>query len=144
MDRVLAFIEHAPWSGISKIWITTTEYLLLYVIVISIFYFLYNRKNWLLRLSLAATLLLTISVSVKRWNNLRASGITVLNLRKHTGIVVRKGNVATVITDLSDTDKVFKYSVQPFLDSCQVSDVKIYRPSDNSLAIRHSNHIKMP
>ncbi len=144
MDKVLAFIEHAPWSGISKIWITPTEYLLLYVIIISMFYFLYNRKTWLTRLSLAATLLLTISVSVKRWNNLNTSAVTVLNLRRHTGILLRKGNNAAVITDLSDTDKVFKYSVQPFLDSCQVSNIKIYKPADNSLAIKHSNSKNMP
>ncbi len=144
MDRVLAFIEHAPWSGISKIWITTPEYLLLYGIIISAFYYLYSRKTWLLRLGLAATLLLTINVSVKRWNNLRVSGITVLNLRKHTGIVMRKGDNATIITDLSDTDKVFKYSVQPFLDSCQISNVKIYKPGDDALAIRLSNKTKIP
>jgi competence protein ComEC len=129
MDRVLAFIEHAPWSGISKIWITPFEYPLLYIIIISAFCYLYNRKTSLLKLGFAATLLLTVSVSVKKWNNLRASGVTVLNLRKHTGIILRKGNNATVITDLSDTDKVFKYSVQPFLDSCQINNIKIYKPA---------------
>ena len=144
MDKVLAFVEHAPWSGISKIWITTPEYLLLYVIIISAFYYLYNRKTWLLRLGLAATLLLSVSISVKRWDNISASGVTVLNLRKHTGIVIRKGDNATIITDLSDTDKVFKYSVQPFLDSCQISDVKIYKPGDNSLAIKLSNKTNTP
>jgi len=144
MDNVLMIIEHAPWSGISKIWITPTEYLLLYVIIISAFYFLYNRKTWLLRLSLAAILLFTVSISVKRWNNLKVSGITVLNLRKHTGIVMRKGNNAAVITDLSDTDKVFKYSVQPFLDSCQVSNIKTYKPGDNPLAIKPSRSTNTP
>ena len=144
MDKVLAMIEHAPWSGMSKIWITTTEYLLLYVIIICVFYFLYNRKKWLLQLGLASTLLLTISVSIKKWRNLSTGAVTVLNLRKHTGIVIRKGGNAAVITDLSDTDKVFKYSVQPFLDSCQVSNIKIYLPGNNSLAIKTSNSINKP
>jgi competence protein ComEC len=144
MDKVLAMIEHAPWSGMSKIWITTTEYLLLYVIIICVFYFLYNRKKWLLQLGLASTLLLTISVSIKKWRNLSTGAVTVLNLRKHAGIVIRKGGNAAVITDLSDTDKVFKYSVQPFLDSCQVSNIKIYRPGNNSLAIKTSNSINKP
>jgi competence protein ComEC len=144
MDKVLAIIEHAPWSGISKIWITPIEYLLLYVIIIGAFYFLYNRKTWLLQLSLTALLLLTISISIKRWRSARASTITVLNLRKHTGIVMRKGSNTAVITDLSDTDKVFKYSVQPFLDSCQASNIKIYKPGNNSLAVRPSNSTNTP
>ncbi|MFI5161994.1 MAG: ComEC/Rec2 family competence protein [Sphingobacteriales bacterium] len=144
MDKVLAFIEHAPWSGISKIWITTTEYLLLYIIIIGGFYFLYSRKTWLLKFCLAATLLLTVSISVKRWHNLRSDAVTILNLRKHYGIVVRKGNNATVITDLSDTDKVYKYSVQPFLDSCQVSNIKIHPSNDNPLAIKRSNGASGP
>jgi competence protein ComEC len=144
MDKTLAVIEHAPWSGISKIWITPVEYLLLYVIIISPFYFLYNRRTWLLQLGFTAMLILAVSVSVKRWNNLRTSAVTILNLRKHTGIVIRKGVKAAVITDLSDTDKVFKYSVQPFLDSCQVSDVKLYKPGGNPLVIKPSNQAKIP
>ena len=50
MNKVLALIEHAPYSGISKIWITSPVYLLLYAVIISIFYFLYEKKLWLLKL----------------------------------------------------------------------------------------------
>ncbi|MGZ3836903.1 MAG: ComEC/Rec2 family competence protein, partial [Mucilaginibacter sp.] len=127
MDRALVLIEQAPWSGISKIWLTTTEYLLLYGIIISVFYFLYNKRTWLLQLSLVFTLLFATSISIKRWKNLEADGTTVFNIKKHNCIVVRRGTYAAVVTDLSDTDKIFKYSVQPFLDSCQVSNIQLYK-----------------
>jgi competence protein ComEC len=123
MDKVLAAIEHFPYAGVNKIWITTSEYLLLYVIIISVFYFLYDRKTWLLKISLACMLLLAISIGFKKWNHSRANNIAFLNLRKHTGIVFKNQNEAIVITDLNDTDKTYRYLIQPYLDSCQVSTV---------------------
>jgi competence protein ComEC len=125
MDKVLAFIEHAPWSGINKIWITNTEYLLLYAIIISLFYFLYEKRTWLLKLSLGFIFLLAISISFKRLNNLKSNNITFLNLRKHTGIIFKNANRAVVLTDLADTDKAYRYSIQPYLDSCQISAINL-------------------
>lgn len=127
MDRVLAMIEHTPWSGISKIWLTTTEYLLLYGIIISVFYFLFNKKTWILQLSLVFTLLFASSISIKRWKNLEAESTTLFNIKRHSCIVARRGTYAAVVTDLADTDKLFRYSVQPFLDSCQVSNIRSYK-----------------
>jgi competence protein ComEC len=127
MDRVLAMVEHAPWSGITKIWLTTIEYLLLYGIIISVFYFLYNKKPALLKLSLVFTLLFATSISLKRWKNAEAEGVTNFNIRRHDCTVIRYGTHAAVITDLSDTDKAYRYSVQPFLDSCQVSNIQLYK-----------------
>ncbi|HEX3384423.1 MAG TPA: ComEC/Rec2 family competence protein, partial [Mucilaginibacter sp.] len=109
MDKGLAFIENAPWSGISKIWLTTAEYLLLYGIIISTFYWLYSRKPRLLQLSLCFTLLFAISISMKRWNNITSNSTAVLSIKKHNCTVIKKGSQAIVITDLTDTDKSFRY-----------------------------------
>ncbi len=110
MDRVLAEIEHFPYSSISRIWITPVEYLLLYVIIIALFYFLYDRKIWPLRLTLICMLLLAFSIGYKRWNNSRSNQIAFLSLKKHTGIALKKGNDAIILTDLRDTDKTYRYS----------------------------------
>lgn len=127
MDRVLAMIEHAPWSGISKIWLTTTGYLLLYGIIISVFYYLFSKRTWVLQLSLVCTLLFATSISIKRWRNLEAEGTTLFNIKRHSCMVLRRGTHAAVVTDLADTDKAFRYSVQPFLDSCQISNIRLYK-----------------
>jgi competence protein ComEC len=132
MDRVLALIEQAPWSGISKIWLTASEYLLLYGIIISVFYWLYSRKPPLLQLSLAFALLFAISISAKRWNNFTSSRTTVFNIKRHNCTVIKRGIHAMIITDLADTDKAYKYSVQPYLDSCQVSDVRLYNTANGA------------
>ncbi len=129
MNKVLEIIEHAPYSGIGKIWITSPVYLLLYAVIISIFYFLYEKKSGLLKLSLYCLLIVACFTSFKRWDNLRSDNIVFLNLKKHTGIIFRSGEKAVVLSDLSDSDKTYKYSVQPYLDSCQVSSIHTVTPT---------------
>jgi competence protein ComEC len=131
MNKGLAFIENAPFATISKIWLNTPEYLLLYVIIISLFYFLYDRKLWLLKLSMVCALLLCLSISVKSIRQSTSRQIAWLNLKKHPGIIFKNGNNAIVLTDLKSTDKTFQYSIQPYLDSCQVSNIKIYNPNQD-------------
>ncbi|WDF76493.1 ComEC/Rec2 family competence protein [Mucilaginibacter sp. KACC 22773] len=125
MNKALAIIEHTPFAGIGKIWLTVPEYLLLYVIIISAFYYLYNKKIWLIKLSLASLLLFATSISLKRYRAENTHSIAFLNLRKNTGIVFKNGSSAIVLTNLADTDKNYKYSVQPYLDSAQVQHISI-------------------
>jgi competence protein ComEC len=67
LNKALAIIEHAPVASIGKIWLTIPEYLLLYAIVIGLFYFLYDKKRWLIWGNLACILLLCISISQKKY-----------------------------------------------------------------------------
>ncbi len=126
MNKMLVAIERLPFVNINKIWITDIECLLLYAIIIALFYFLYDRKAWLLKFCLICVLLLSISISLKKINAQRTNSITFLNLRKHVGIVMKNGDKAIVISDLPDTDKNYKYSIQPYLDSSGVNDVRMY------------------
>lgn len=83
-----------------------------------------------MQIGLVFTFLFAASISIKRLKNLEAEGTTLFNIKRHNCIVLRRGTHATAVTDLSDTDKVFRYSVQPFLDSCQVSDIRLYKPGN--------------
>src|ERR1700761_4052590 len=65
MNKGLTIIENLPWASYGKIWLTIPEYLLLYIIIISVFYFMYDKKTWLLQLALGCGLLLCISFSYK-------------------------------------------------------------------------------
>jgi competence protein ComEC len=131
MNRALAFIEHAPFAGINKIWLTLPEYLLLCVTIISLFYFLYDKKKWLIYLLMTGLLLLCISISLKRYRQGTTNAVTFLNLRKNTGIVFKNGSTAVVLTNLADTDRNYGYSVQPYLDSTQVAYTKHIAPNEN-------------
>ena len=126
MNKALSIIEHAPFASINKIWFTTAEYLLTYALIISLFYFLYNKKSWLLKLSMACLFLLCVSISVKRYKADNSNSVAFLNLRKNTGMVFKSGDKAVVLTNLADTDKNYKYSIQPYLDSCKISRADVY------------------
>jgi len=131
MNRMLIFIEQLPFASLNKIWINPAEYILFYAIIISLFYFLYNRKVWLLRLAFVCILLLSINISLEKINDQRTNTIAFLNLRKHLGIVMKNGTNAVVISDLSDTDRNYKYSIQPYLDSSGVKSMQVYNLQQN-------------
>lgn len=145
MNKVLAFIEHAPIASVGKIWLTTPEYLLLCAIIISLFYFLYYKKGWLLSVSLACMLLVCVSFGIKKVRLAQADQIAWLNLKKHRAVVFKNGDKAVVLSDLKANDKTFQYSVQPYLDSCQVNNVTLVDiPQDVSTAwlIKKRNFIQ--
>jgi competence protein ComEC len=125
MNWFLTWIEHLPFASISKIWLSTTEYLLLYAITICLFYFLFDKRMWLLKACLIFTLLLAFSISLKHIKSSRLISIAWLNLGKHKGIIFKNGNAAVVLTDLRDTDKTYKYSIQPYLDSCRINNTRL-------------------
>ncbi len=131
MNKALAIIEHSPYASISRIWPTTFEYLLLYVIIFSLFYFLYYKKVWQLKISLLALLVFSINTSLQSIKESNTDTISFLNLKKHTGIVFKKGDEAIVLSDLNAADKIYQYSVKPYLDSCRISCVKVLNLNQN-------------
>lgn len=145
MNKVLIFIEGIPFASINKIWLTNVEYIILCVIIICLFYFFYNKKSWLLKASLGLLLMFALSVSAKRLNSFKADGITFLNMRKHLGIVFKHGEKAIILTDISPTDKNYQYAIQPYLDSCKITDTIVSNLKRNvmtSFLRQHNNLIQ--
>ncbi|MEO8887466.1 MAG: ComEC/Rec2 family competence protein [Mucilaginibacter sp.] len=126
MNKVLAAIEHSPMAGINKIWLTTTEYVLLYVLIICVFYYWFNKRNLFIKIALGCLLLLSISLTYKRIKTFNSNTITYLNLKKHPAIIFKDGSEAIVLTDLPAIDKNYRYSIQPYLDSCKIAKATIY------------------
>jgi competence protein ComEC len=131
MNKVLSYIEHAPYASIGKIWLTAFEYMLLYAITLLAFYFMYNKKAWFIKAALVCTLLFSISIGIKHFRADNMQLVTFLNLRKHSGIVFKNGNKGIVLTDLPDTDNNFMYTIQPGLDSNRITDYKVYNLNSN-------------
>jgi len=145
MNKVLAAMAHFPLASINKIWLDHTEYLLLYAVIIAGFAFLYYKKAYTLQIALICLLLLSISISYKKTAAIRSNNIAFLNLRKHTGIVIRKGTSAIILSDLPDTDRNYRYSIQPYLDSCKVENIRVYKPEQSfvsSFAAKQYNYIQ--
>jgi competence protein ComEC len=62
---------------------------------------------------------------------IRKENITWLNLKKHKGIIFKQGNAAAVLSDLKPTDKVYQYSIQPYLDSCHITNVRAIQMNED-------------
>jgi len=131
MNSGLTWIEHLPVATISKIWLTTIEYLLLYVIIICVFYFLHDKKILRLQLAVICVLVLSVSFGFKRISSTQTNNIAWLNLNKHKAIVFKNGNNGIVMTDLKDTDKIYRYTVQPYLDSSGINTAQIIGLNQN-------------
>jgi competence protein ComEC len=131
MNKGLSFIEHLPYASINKLWISRTDYLLMYGVIILLFYFLFNQNKWLLKLSFALLLIVSISIAWKKIDSNTNSSITFLNLKKQRAIVFKNGNGAVVLSDLKPDDKNYRYSIQPGLDSAGVENVKVFSFADS-------------
>ena len=131
MNKGLSFIERLPYASINKLWISKMDYLLMYGMILLLFYFLYNRNKRLLNLSLLLLFVVTISAAWKKIDSQTDSSITFLNLKKQRAIVFKNGTQAVVLSDLDPTDKNYRYSIQPGLDSAKVENVKVYSFADN-------------
>jgi competence protein ComEC len=131
MNKVLLVIEQAPLASIGKIWLSTFEYILAYLIIICLFYFMFDRKKWLIKLSLGLLLILGTSISIKRIRALQNDNIAFLNLRKHQGLVFKHGDKAIILANLAPSDKNYQYSIQPYLDSSKVADTAVYNFKQN-------------
>lgn len=134
MDHGLAFIAKQPYAYASKLWIDNTEQWLLFVLTILLFCLFYYKRSVFLHLALACLLLFSASINYRSIQNSKTSSLAFLNLKKHTGIVFRQGNKGVVLTDLADTDKTYKYSVQPYLDSVGIKHTQLIKP-DRDLTI---------
>nr|WP_294790109.1 ComEC/Rec2 family competence protein [uncultured Mucilaginibacter sp.] len=131
MNKGLRIIEHLPYASINKLWISKMDYLLLYGVIVFLFYFLFNRNKRLLNLSLALLLVVSASTAWKKIDSNTNSSITFLNLKKQRAIVFKNGSDAVVLSDLKPTDKNYRYSIQPGLDSVKVENVKVFSFQNN-------------
>ena len=144
MDAVLHVIEHAPFSSINKIWLTPASEFILCLLILAVTNFLFCRTKRSIRITLVIFFLFSIFVSFKRYNNLRTSEIVLFAIAKHRTIAFKSGDQAVIMSDLADTSKSFKRSVQPYLDSCQVSKLTLIKPGSdysNPLFIKKGNLI---
>lgn len=132
MNKGLQLIAHTPYALMDKIWISRLECLLLFAVVILLFCAVYYKRSVGLTALLACLLLLSVSWSSKRIEAIRTSEITFFNLKKHTSILFRQGNRAVLLSDLTDTDKAYRYSIKPCLDSNQVTQLKLV-PIDSNV-----------
>jgi len=118
-------IEHWPLSTINKIWITPFEGLLLFIVILLLFAALYYKKLYWLQAALMVIMVLTASTGFKKIKAVQSNNITFFSLKKHPAILFKHGTDGILVTDLTDTDKTYQYSVRPCIDSSKIEQLTI-------------------
>lgn len=131
MNKGLALIEHAPYSSFKQVWLSIADCLLTFAAIMLFFGFVHNKKVLLLRLSLICVLLTCIDITHNKIKLFSSDSITFLNLRKHTGILLKKGDEAVLITDVKPADKTYAYSIKPCLDSNRIGNLYCVAPDSD-------------
>jgi competence protein ComEC len=123
MNRGLDYIAHLPYSGLSGIWISKTELLLLYLFIFSLIPALSGKNKSLLFLSLFSLLALEIHLINDHIRAIRQQKIILFTLQRNYAVAFISSRRAVVVTGLTVTDKAFNFSVRPALDQLKINDV---------------------
>src|SRR6202012_6112029 len=106
------------------------------------FYCLLYQDKKRLKLGIVFLMLIAISVAFKRYHAMNTNTLTFFSLRKNTGILFRNGDNAVLLSDLKPTDKIYQYSIQPYLDSCKITSLQNVDLDDelkNSYLVKQQN-----
>ena len=145
MDAGLQFAERSPYASINKIWLTRVEYLLLITALVLVFAVLYYKRIIFLEVALICVLGLSISLSFKRIDGLKSNSISFLNLKKYPAILFKQGDRAVLLTNLTDTDKNYRYAIQPYLDSNRIHQLTILpfnKDAANPFLLKKANFVR--
>lgn len=116
VNHSLIQIEHWPFATITEIWLTKYEYLLLYLIIISLILALQFASRKLFYFSIYSVLILGLIVNLKIWCKHQNKQLIVFNVRNHLAIGLIDGLKPIVYTDADSVEQSFmQYAVIPTL-----------------------------
>lgn len=127
-NEMLFQIENLPFASINKIWISPTQYLLIYLFIIFlVFYISFQKKLFVWASGFTLLLLVAINAGnkIKRQDNRQ---IVFYSLRKNTAIGFIENQKAYLLTDLPDRDKTYSFSVMPDLDALGATQLNYLTP----------------
>lgn len=130
----LKWIAELPFSGINSIWITKWQLLALSIILSMLIYSLSKRPNKkLFFASIVLFIAYQFVVLVQKENFSGQQKIIHFTLRKNYATAFIEGNGATLVTDLTKSDKNFEFFVKPALDQLQVSELNFLAMSSDTI-----------
>ena len=126
-NNCLNKIAGIPCSGISAIWISKTELVLLCISLACFTAAIQGFKKKLLLASLVIFLGFQTLLSYDKVVAMHQKKIIRFKLRQHYAVAFFSGNSALLYTDLTMESKNFKYFIKPALDQHKIERVKTFR-----------------
>ncbi len=128
-NKGLIVIEQINYANITQIWMSLSEIILFYLILILTLKSIKEKRN--LKFAMITFCLLTISKTYHHFQSLKQKQATFFSLRKNTAVAFINGRNAFLISDLNPNEYTYLFSVKPYLDSCQVNQIQFYNPHEN-------------
>ncbi len=113
----LHYLENLPFSVAKGIWVSSWEYLLIYLFIFVCIYFFALKKKPFLITGLLLILVFVLNSSLKIVFRQKENKVIFYSLRKKSAIGFIEGRQAFFLTNLSEDDKTYLFSVQPFIDA---------------------------
>ncbi len=127
-NKILAIIEHLPLASLGGVWISTPQYLLIYVILGLLMWAILSRKKLAVYLAALSIFLLSASISAESIRNRNRKELIFYSLRKNAAIAFVHRQNSYLLTDLEDQDKTISFSIKPALERrgiSRMSDIKL-------------------
>ncbi len=109
LNTSVQFIEGLPYSTIQGIYINKIELIGIILLIVSLAYFLFDRRKNYLFVSLSLFILLMISFNTRLYKNLHQQKIIVYNINRATAIEFRENKTSVMLIDstlLQDPSKI--------------------------------------
>ena len=130
-NKVLYYMEALPFSSIGGIWITTSQYILIYLIIACVIWAALSATKKAVYFCLGSILLLATSTSHRIISNNQNQELIFYSLRKNVALAYVNNGKAYLISDLSNDDKTISFSIKPALESRGISQINNLRLADS-------------
>ena len=130
-NKVLYYMEALPFSSIGGIWITTSQYILIYLIIACVIWATFSATKKAVYFCLGSILLLATSTSHRIISNNQNQELIFYSLRKNVALAYVNNGKAYLISDLSNDDKTISFSIKPALESRGISQINNLRLADS-------------
>lgn len=101
LNYTVKFTEELPFSLVKEISVSRLETYLLYLIILSVFVFIYKKSLKIIYLTFALTLFFLGFQFHEKWRDIHRQDFTVYSVNKTTAFEFSKGNISYFISDKS-------------------------------------------
>lgn len=123
MNSGLTSISGLPFSGISAIWLTKTELVLL-CLALALFIISVNKfKKKLLITSVAIFMCLQLLIAYDKLKTIHQKKTIRFSLKKNYAVALLNAQQATLFTDVKPGSQLFSYSIKPALDQHGITHI---------------------
>ncbi|WP_316829359.1 ComEC/Rec2 family competence protein [Pedobacter aquatilis] len=132
-NSVLKWIANLPYSTLSSVWINLPELILLSLALGLFVFAMAKYKKKFLLTSLLLYIVYSVLIIIDNQRAIYQKKIIFFTLRKNYAAAFITGRQGVLITDLTASDKNFKFFVKPALEQAQIEQIEFISLKQNTV-----------